>query len=91
MAFKGGSSIRRTSGELQKVLRITFERTKTLLKDVLEFLLYVLKMLLDVLDLSWMSWTFPGVSQTFRRHLPAMSQKIIGNSLECPRHFVEIP
>ena len=52
-AFKGGSLIRRTSGELQEVLRTTFKPTKTLLQEVLELLLDVLEMLLDVLDLSW--------------------------------------
>ena len=66
MAFKGGSLIRRTSGELQEVLRTTFKPTKTLLKEVLELLLDVLKMLLDVLDLSWMSWTCPGGTRMVR-------------------------
>ena len=53
MAFKGGSLIRRTSGELQDVLRTTFKPIKAFLKEVLERLLDVLKMLLDVLDLPW--------------------------------------
>ena len=66
MAFKGGSLIRRTSGELQEVLRTTFKPTKTFLKEVLELLLDVLKMLLDVLDLSWMSWTCPGGTRMVR-------------------------
>ena len=63
MAFKGVSLVRRTSGELQEFLRTTFKPTKTLLKEVL---LDVLKMLLDVLDLSWMSWTCPGGTRMVR-------------------------
>ena len=59
-------NFRRTSGELQEVLRTTFKPTKTFLKEVLELLLDVLKMLLDVLDLSWMSWTCPGGTRMVR-------------------------
>ena len=65
MAFKGGSLIRRTSGELQEVLRTTFKPINTFVKEVLE-LLDVLEMLLDVLDLSWMSWTCPGGTRMVR-------------------------
>ena len=36
-----------------------FKPTETFLKEVSERLLDVLKMLLDVLDLSWMSWACP--------------------------------
>ena len=68
----GGSTSKRfnvpyiyMSGELQEVLRTTFEPTKTFLK-VLELLLEVLEMLLDVLDLSWMSWTCPGGTRMVR-------------------------
>ena len=66
MAFKGGSLIRRTSGELQEVLRTTFKPTKTVLKDALELLLDVLEMLLDVLDLSCRAWTCPGMARMAR-------------------------
>ena len=59
LKFYVGSLIRRTSGELQEVLRTTFKPIKTFLKEVLELLLGVLKMLLDVLDLSWMSLICP--------------------------------
>ena len=53
MAFKRGSFMRRTSGELQEVLRTTLKPIKTFLKEVLVRLLGVLEMLLDVLDLPW--------------------------------------